>query len=153
MISISISILTRNGGVLTDLPERMESARRPARPMRVPERGAGRLKAILWTFVLVILVYVGFKVIPILVNEYQFQDGIQTIARFASANRENIELIRKDVVNEAFREDIPIRPEDIHIEAINGNVKISTDYSITVDLKVYQWTLDFHPAAGNKALL
>lgn len=121
--------------------------------MRAPERGVGRLKAIIWTFILATLVYVGVKVIPILVNEYQFQDGIQTIARFASANRENIELIRKNVANEALKDELSIRSEDIHVEAMNGNVKISVDYSVTVDLKVYQWTMDFHPAAMNKSLL
>ena len=28
----------------------------------------------------------------------------------------------------------------------------AADYSVTIDLNVYQWTLNFHPSAGNKAL-
>ena len=40
--------------------------------------------------ILVSLIYVGFKVIlPVLINEYQFQDELQDIARFASVNRKN----------------------------------------------------------------
>lgn len=99
-----------------------------------------------------ILIYVGVKVIPILIDEYQFQDSIQTIARFASANRQGLDQIRKDVANEILKDDLPIKPEDTHIEALNGTVKISADYSVTVDLMVYQWTLNFHPAASNSAL-
>ena len=63
-------------------------------PPRNPERGAGRLRAIIWTLVLAALIYAGIKVVPILVAEYEFQDGIQTIARFASANRQNLDQIR-----------------------------------------------------------
>jgi hypothetical protein len=31
-------------------------------------------------------------------------------------------------------------------------VQISASYSITVDLQVYQWTLNFHPTASNSAI-
>jgi hypothetical protein len=96
------------------------------RSPRHAERGAGSLRAIIWTVVLLSLLYAGIKIVPILFGEYEFQDGIQSIARFASANG--------------------------HVEAVNGNVKISADYSIIVDLKVYQLTLNFHPAASNAPL-
>jgi hypothetical protein len=116
------------------------------------ERGAGTLRAIIWTVVLVSLIYAGVKIVPILIAEYEFQDGIQTIARFASANRQSLAQIRKDVNAEVVKDDVPIAPEDVHVEAVNGNVKISADYSVIVDLKVYQLTLNFHPAASNAAL-
>jgi hypothetical protein len=119
---------------------------------RRPQRGAGSLRAIIWTVVFVSLIYAGIKIVPILVAEYEFQDGIQNIARFASANRQNIEQIRKDVNSEITKDDVPVRPEDIHIESLNGNIKISADYSVVVDLKVYELTLNFHPVASNAAL-
>ncbi len=34
----------------------------------------------------------------------------------------------------------------------NGNVQIEAAYSVTVDLGVYQWTLNFHPTVRNDAL-
>jgi len=98
------------------------------------------------------LIYAGIKIVPVLINEYEFQDGIQTIARFASANRQNLDKIRKDVNEEIIKDEVPIAPEDVHIEALNGNVKISAEYAILVDLKVYQLTLNFHPVASNAAL-
>ena len=116
------------------------------------EKGAGALKAIIWTAVLVIIIYVAFKVTPLLVNEYEFQDGIQTIARMASVNRPTPDKIRQSVLQEAAKDELLIAPEDIHIEAAGGNIRISADYSAVVDLKVYQWTLNFHPTASNNAL-
>lgn len=92
-------------------------------------------------------------VLPILVNEYQFQDALVNIARFASVNRRSSDLIQKDVLAEAQKEDLPVRAEDIKVESTAGNIRINVDYSVTVDLKVYQWTLNFHPSAGNASLL
>ncbi len=119
---------------------------------RAGERGAGNLKAILWTIVLVFLIYVGFKVVPILYNDYQFEDSIQTIARFASVNRETPEQIRIKVLKEAQRNDVPVQAGDVKIVSESGNIRINADFSIVVDLQIYQWTLNFHPSASNNSL-
>ena len=117
------------------------------------ERGAGHLKAIIWTMVLVAFIYAAAMVLPVLINEYQFQDSIQDIARFASVSRKTSEQIQKAVFDEAQKEDLPVQTEDIKVQTNGGNVHINVDYSVTVDLKVYQWTLNFHPAASNSSLI
>jgi hypothetical protein len=121
--------------------------------IRNAERGAGYLKPILWTLILASIVYVAVKVIPVLVNEYEFQDSMQNIARNASANGGTIEKIRDAVMKEAEKDELPVNNEDIKVTAKGGNVRINVDYSVTVDLKVYQWTLNFHPAASNDSLV
>ena len=103
--------------------------------------------------ILVAFIYVAAMVLPILINEYQFQDSLQNIARFASVNRKSGEQIRKDVMDEAQKADLPVQAEDVKVESNSGNIKINVDYSVTVDLKVYQWTLNFHPAASNASLI
>jgi len=92
-------------------------------------------------------------VLPVLINEYQFQDSIQDIARFASVNRKTNEQIQKAVLDEAQKADLPVQAEDIKVQNNGGNVHINVDYSVTVDLKVYQWTLNFHPTANNSSLI
>ena len=121
--------------------------------MRGRESGKGRLKAVIWTTILVAFIYATAMVLPILVNEYQFQDALQNIARFASVNHQNSEVIQRDVLAEAQKEDLPIQAADIKVESMAGNIHIHVDYSVTVDLKVYQWTLNFHPTASNASLL
>jgi hypothetical protein len=102
--------------------------------------------------ILVAFIYTATMVIPILINEYQFQDSLQNIARFASVNRKSNEQVRKEVLEEAQKEDLPIQADDIKVEGNAGNIRISVEYSVTVDLKLYQWTLNFHPAAYNASL-
>jgi hypothetical protein len=119
---------------------------------RKGERGAGHFKAIFWTVILLALIFVAFKVVPVLVNEYQFQDGIDNIARFASVNRTSPEAVKKSVLDEAQKVDLPVQAEDIKVQSGGRDVGINVDYSVTVDLIVYKWTLNFHPSATNKAL-
>jgi hypothetical protein len=117
------------------------------------ERGAGNLKAVVWTVILVAFIYCAVMVLPVLVSEYEFQDSLQEIARFASVNRRTPEQVRQSVLDEAQKEDLPIAAENIKVDGHAGNIHINVDYSVTVDLKVYQWTFNFHPDANNAALL
>ena len=130
-----------------------EVAGGPGAAKRNGEKVAGHLKAVVWTTILVAFIYVSAIVLPVLINEYQFQDSLQNIARFASVNRKSSEQIRKDVMDEAQKEDLPVQAENIKVESNVGNIHINVDYSVTVDLKVYQLTLNFHPAANNASLL
>lgn len=117
------------------------------------QRGGANIKAIVWTIILVACIYGAVMVVPVLINEYEFQDSLQEIARFASVNHRTNEQIKQSVLDEAQKEDLPVQAEDIKVEGNAGNVHINVDYSVTVDLKVYQWTLNFHPAANNASLL
>ena len=117
------------------------------------ESGAGRIKAIIWTLILAALAYVGFKVTPILINEYEFQDDISNLARASTINRHTPEQIRDDIMKIAQKDDVPAEEDDIKVQAANGNVKIDVNYSVTIDLTVYQWTLNLHPVAGNDSIV
>jgi hypothetical protein len=128
-------------------------ARQEQLPASPSQRGSSRLKLILFLALLVAVIYTGVKVIPILVNNMQFQDAIESTARFASVNRQSVDDIRTAVLKEAQNEDIPITANDIHVKGDGGHVEIAADYSVTVNLVVYQWTLNFHPYAKNNPLL
>ena len=103
--------------------------------------------------ILVAFIYGAAIVLPVLINEYQFQDSLQSIPRFASVIPKNVEQIRQAVLEAAQKDDLPVQAEDIKVVDNAGNVHIDVDYSVTVDLKVYQWTLNFHPEASNASLL
>ena len=120
--------------------------------IRGSQAGSGRLKAIIWTAILVSFVYVCIRVVPLYFADYQLQDSIQTAARFASVNHETPEDIRADLFKQTQRADMPIKLEDIKVDRRDGRVDIEVNYSVTVDLQVYQWTLNFHPTASNSRL-
>src|SRR5262249_41570853 len=117
-------------------------ANRDQRPRR-GELGASRLKTIMVFAVLGFMAYVGLKVIPVLLSEYEFQDVMKTTARFAAVNRQGPDDIRKVLLVEAAKEDLPVHEKDIQVNANNGTVQIRADFSVIVDLQFYQWTINF----------
>jgi Domain of unknown function (DUF4845) len=117
------------------------------------QKGAGHTKAIIWTMILAAFIYVTAMTVPVLINEYQFQDSLDEIARFSSVGHKSSNEVQKAVLDEAQKEDLPIQAEDIKVAGAGGNIHINVDYSVTIDLKVYKWTLNFHPAASNSAIL
>jgi len=128
---------------------------KPGRAMArksLSQRGAGRLKAIVWTIILVAGVYTCFKVIPIYVNEYQLQDKMEEVARFATVSRRTDDELRDAIWQEIQDLGIPARKEDIKIENTGRYAKISLDYSVPLDLIFYHGELHFSPSSENKSL-
>lgn len=120
---------------------------------RQRERGAARLKAIFWILVLVAAVYVCVKALPPYFANYQLQDRMITEARFATVNRRSDEELRDIIYREIQEQRIPARREDIRIENTRRGVNISVEYTVTVDLGVYELKLDFNPSADNRSIL
>src|SRR5580692_7749353 len=102
------------------------------------ERGGANIKAIVWTIILAVFIYVMAMLLQVLVNEYQFQDSLQDIARFASVNHRSNEQIKQAIRDIAQKQELPVQAEDIKVSGTGGNVRLDVDYSVTIDLKVYQ---------------
>jgi hypothetical protein len=116
--------------------------------------GGGGLKAILYTAVLIIAVFVAYKVLPPYVAEYQLADKMQEQARFAIVNRYTDEQIRDNVFKVAQDLDIEtVKKEDIKVVATQSIVKISVDYTVPVDFMVYSTELHFSPSSENKSIM
>jgi hypothetical protein len=116
------------------------------------ERGAGTIKAILWTVLLIYGAFVAYKILPAYVAEYQLQDKMQEQAKFAVVNRYPEEQIRDSIFKVVKDLDIPVKREEIKITATQDVVRIACDYTIPVDLLVYQMNLHFTPSSENKNL-
>ncbi len=133
------------------LPDRNHTPRLSA--ARFGERGAGKLKAILYTVILVLLIYSAFKIIPVYVQDYQLSDKMQETARFAVVNRYNEEQIRDTIFKEIQSLEIPAKREDIKVSSSQSVVKISVDYTVPVDLFFYHMDIHFTPSGENKSIL
>lgn len=123
-----------------------------ANRVRNRQAGTSNLKAILWTVLLVAFAYICVRVVPVYMADFQLRDSMESAARFASVNHFTPEEIRMNVFKEAERSEVPLKLQDIKVANRNGRIDIEANYSVTVDLHVYQWTLNFHPTASNSRL-
>ncbi len=114
---------------------------------RRKQRGEGKLKAIIYTVVLVIGIFVAFRLVPLYVNEYQLQDKMNEQAKFAIVNRYSEEQVR-DILFKVIQDlDIPAKRDDIKLASTNHGISISVTYTEPVDFFIYKTDITFSPTS------
>jgi hypothetical protein len=119
----------------------------PLQSSQRSQRGEGKLKAIIYTVILVTLVFLAIKLVPLYVAEYQLQDKMNEQAKFAVVNRYTEDQIR-DILMKVIQDlDIPATRDDIKLASTNHGVSISISYTVPVDFLVYQTNITFTPTS------
>ena len=119
----------------------------PSQTARRCQRGEGRLRAITYTAILVVLVFLGIKLVPPYVAEYQLQDKMNEQAKFAVVNRYSEDQIR-DILFKVIQDlDIPATREDIKLSNTRHGVTISISYTVPVDFFIYKTNITFSPTS------
>jgi hypothetical protein len=118
------------------------------------ERGGSRANMLLAIVIVGSLLFVGWKLIPPYFANYQFQDAIETESRFALTGypKRSQDDIQNEVFKKAQQLGINVKPEDVHVVMDAQTCTISLDYSVPIDLQVYQTVLQFHDHADNHTL-
>jgi len=125
----------------------------PLQTSRRSQRGEGRLKAIIYTVILVTLVFVAVKLVPLYVAEYQLQDKMNEQAKFAIVNRYSEDQIR-DILMKVIQDlDIPATRDDIKMTSTNHGISISISYTVPVDFFVYKTDITFSPTSEGLDIL
>jgi Domain of unknown function (DUF4845) len=121
---------------------------------QINERGGSKLSLLFTLLILGAMGFAAVKIVPVYVQAYQFQDSIEAESRFALTGypKKTNDDIRDDIFKKAQELDIPVKREDIRLNIQNGSVDIGLDYAVPIDLKVYQFTLQFHPHADNHTI-
>jgi len=126
------------------------------RPSQNGERGGSKLNFLITVLVLGAMVFAGVKIVPVYVANYQLQDSMQTEARFALSSypKKSTEDMRDDIFKKMQELGVPGKKEDIKVfvDAASGNVDLGLDYTVLIDLKVYQWVKPFHLHADNHSI-
>ena len=125
----------------------------PLRTFRRSQCGEGRLRAIIYTVILVTAVFLAIKLVPPYVAEYQLQDKMNEQAKFAVVNRYSEDQIR-DILFKVIQDlDIPATRDDIKMVSTNHGLSISVSYTVPVDFLVYKTDINFSPKSEGLDIL
>ena len=116
------------------------------------QRGEGKLKAVIITVILAVAILAAWKMVPPYAAQYQLNDKITEIARFAVINHDSEDKI-KDAVFKTMQDlEIPATREAIKVTSSPAKVTILVDYTIPVDILFYHIDLHFTPSTEGKSL-
>jgi hypothetical protein len=118
------------------------------------QKGGAKINLVITLMILGAMIFAGVKVVPVYFANYQFQDSMNSESRFALTGypKKTTEDVRDDIYRKVQELDIPAKREDIQVSMANGYVNISLDYSVPIDLAVYQFSLQFHPHSDNHSI-
>ncbi len=120
--------------------------------MRLSDAGAGRTKAFLSIVFLIIVIFVGIKVIPVYVNDYQLDDYVRQQTPYWLTQRARSDAIQKNVLDKAQELGLPVTADNVKVQAPGSLVNVSLDYTVPVDLLVVTLPLHFTHSAENRQL-
>ena len=107
------------------------------------EKGEGKGNLIFGLLVLFMAIYIGWKVIPVMIRVYAFEDRAKEECKFL--RHRPMEVLTKDLIEVASVEDIEIYPEDIKIKKVRVDtydvlrVNIAYTVPIATPVKVFEW--------------
>ncbi len=105
--------------------------------------GASKLRGMILLLLLVILALVGYRLIPVYIDAYDFRDAMRTEARFAAVDQKPHEAIHEELYRKARELDLPIQREQIQITKGPDGTTIATHFAVPVDLSVLVRDVEF----------
>ena len=107
------------------------------------QKGEGRLGTLFALLLLAVLIYLGVKIVPVLVNTYALKDFMDEEARFAAVRKDD-EVIRNRIWRKAQELELPLRKKSIITRRTNARFNIRVSYSVPIETPVYTyvWQLE-----------
>jgi len=105
--------------------------------------GKGLLGCLASLVLLGVAIFLGIKLVPIYYSNFNFETDLKTeVSRVGSRFIEN-EIVIRDILQLAKKNEITLDKQDIRIERFAGQVHITVDYAVPVDFMVLVHTLKF----------
>ncbi|MBP7148048.1 MAG: hypothetical protein KBD01_10915 [Acidobacteria bacterium] len=108
------------------------------------ERGAGRIGVLIWTAIMALGLFVGFRAIPVRMAVLQLHDYADERVQFAAASTHfSQEKVIKEVLDKAHELQIPLDKKQIKLEVRPAEVRLRMQHRVEVDLKFYLWVWEY----------
>jgi predicted membrane protein len=108
------------------------------------ERGEGNLGCIFGLILIVLALFVAFKMIPVKVKNAEIRQVI--VDEGKSAGTHNDEKIRQVILAKAVEDNLPITLDDIKVHRGNNEITIDVEYTMPINFPgyTYQWHIAHH---------
>ena len=111
-----------------------------------------KLKSLIGLVVLVVMIFLGFKVAPVYYANYQFEDYLDTQSKVESYSQHSETDIAATFAKRAQELGIPLTANQIKVTKVGNDLTIEADYAVTIDVPIHPFDLNFHVATKNRRI-
>ncbi len=117
-------------------------------------RGGGKLQVLLALAVTAILVVSAWRIIPVYVNSFRFQDEIRNKCKFAPVDRKSPETVKEELLRTAQELNLPVSRDQLQVNAAGPSViRVNVRYTVPVDLILFDISIPFEYNIDSKSAL
>jgi hypothetical protein len=111
-----------------------------------------QLRALLGLTVVVVGIYLVWKVFPVYYSNYELQDYIERQAVIEAYTQHTEQDIAEVMAKKAAELDIPLKAEQFKVEKAGNDLTITADYSIPIDVPIHPFDMHFTVGTKNKKI-
>jgi hypothetical protein len=106
---------------------------------RLNEKGEGKANYIIGFIILFLVIYAGFKFIPVMIQVYAYADKVNEECTYLHGRK--IEELEFDIRKQARIANLPVDDEDVNCERVANQLRCSVDYTVQIvtPVKVFNW--------------
>jgi len=93
-----------------------------------------------------------FKLVPVYMSAYEFEDAMQEEAKLDVYSTRSEDQIHDIMMKKARELEIPIASEQLVVKHIGDDLTISANYVVHVDFPSFPVDLKFHPSTSGHRL-
>ena len=101
------------------------------------QRGEIRFGPLVIMVLIVVGMYLAYKLLPHKMAAYKFQDIVEEQVKFASGRSIEVENMRGTLMNRAKELELPLKPEDITINWTSSFISIKAHWAVDVEMIGY----------------
>jgi hypothetical protein len=111
---------------------------------RRSERGEGNFGCIFGLILVVLALFVAYKVIPVKVKNAALRQVIVDEAK--SAGTHSDVQIKETILRQAATDKLPVTDENITIKRSPNEISVDVEYTVAIDFpgKVWNWHIEHH---------
>lgn len=111
------------------------------------------MKSIFGMLLLVVGGFVLYQVLPVYWGDYKLGRLLEEQSQIDTYNSASNQEIAAVIVGKAREFNVALSPEQVKVQRGAGDLTITTDYMVHVDLPIYPLDLNFKTTTNNKNVL
>ena len=111
------------------------------------QRGEGQLGCVIGLLLLLVAIFVAYKMVPVKVRAAALRGEIVDEAKSAGVRSD--EAITRNIIRTAEQNDLPVGRENIEISRTSSTIRVEVTYEVPVEFPGYTYNWSFHHVAEN----
>jgi predicted small integral membrane protein len=109
-------------------------------------------KSLIGVAIVLIAMYLVWKVMPAYYANFEFQDYVESQSRIESYSNHSEQEIAEIYAKKAADLEIPLTAAQIHVQRAGNDLTINAEYDVHIDVPVHPFDLHFSASTKNKKI-